>query len=132
MSEEHNRKLEKIQLIRVKFFQLMQRLGHSLEDSIVGQVLYWSTLLVGRQTGEEFSLDIAKRRAMQLEAGEKRMAFAVVALIGLVVIDINNKQLVQLCFFHVTTLVNRTLENFEICRLFVEKSRIEVLFELLS
>ena len=120
MSEEHNRKLEKIQLIRVKFFQLMQRLGHSLEDSIVGQVLYWSTLLVGRQTGEEFSLDIAKRRAMQLEAGEKRMAFAVVALIGLVVIDINNKQLVQLCFFHVTTLVNRTLENFEICRIFVE------------
>ena len=80
-----------MQLIRVKFFLFVQRLGHYPEDSIVGQVLYRSTLLAGRQTGEEFSLDIAKRRAMQLEAGEKRMAFALVTLIGSVVVDINNK-----------------------------------------
>ena len=60
------------------------------------------------------------------------MAFAVVALMGSAVVDINNEQLVQLSIFHVTTLVNRTLENFEICRLFMEKSGIEVLFELLS
>ena len=59
------------------------------------------------------------------------MAFAVVALMGSAVVDINNKQLVLLSIFHVTTLVNRTLENSEICRLFVEKSEIEVLFELL-
>ena len=63
---------------------------------------------------------------------KKRMAFAVVALMGSAVVDINNEQLVQLSIFHVTTLVNRTLENFEICRLFMEKSGIEVLFELLS
>ncbi|RVW54529.1 Translocase of chloroplast 159, chloroplastic [Vitis vinifera] len=47
------------------------KLGHSPEDSIVGQVLYRLALLVGRQTGEEFSLDTAKRRAMQLEAEGK-------------------------------------------------------------
>ena len=63
---------------------------------------------------------------------KKRMAFAVVALMDSAVVDINNEQLVQLSIFHVTTLVNRTLENFEICRLFMEKSGIEVLFELLS
>ena len=51
---------------------------------------------------------------------KKRMAFAVVALMGSAVVDINNEQLVQLSIFHVTTLVNRTLENSEICRLFVE------------
>ena len=45
---------------------------------------------------------------------KKRMAFAVVALMGSAVVDINNKQLVQLSIFHVTTLVNRTLENSEI------------------
>ena len=63
---------------------------------------------------------------------KKRMAFAVVALMGLAVVDINNKQLFQLSIFRVNTLVNRTLENSEICQLFVEKSGIEVLFELLS
>ncbi|CBI36833.3 unnamed protein product, partial [Vitis vinifera] len=51
LSEEDKRKQEKIQLIRVKFLRLVQRLG--------------------RQTGEEFSLDTAKRRAMQLEAEGK-------------------------------------------------------------
>ena len=71
LTEEDRKKLEKIQLIRVKFLRLVQRLGHSSEDSIVGQVLYRLTLLAGRQTGEEFSLDAAKRRAMQLEAEEK-------------------------------------------------------------
>ena len=45
---------------------------------------------------------------------KKRMAFAVVALMDSAVVDINNKQLVQLSIFHVTTLVNRTLENSEI------------------
>lgn len=71
LNEEDKRKQEKIQLIRVKFLRLVQRLGHSPEDSIVGQVLYRLALLAGRQTGEEFSLDTAKRRAMQLEAEGK-------------------------------------------------------------
>ncbi|KAJ9696480.1 hypothetical protein PVL29_008619 [Vitis rotundifolia] len=61
LSEEDKRKLEKIQLIRVKFLRLVQRLGHSPEDSIVGQVLYRLALLAGRQTGKDdlnFSLNI--------------------------------------------------------------------------
>lgn len=71
LSEEEKKKLEKIQLIRVKFLRLVQRLGHSSDDSIVGQVLYRLVLLAGRQTSEEFSIDTAKRRAAELEAEGK-------------------------------------------------------------
>ncbi|KAK3184658.1 hypothetical protein Dsin_031944 [Dipteronia sinensis] len=67
LSEEEKKKLEKLQQIRVKFLRLVHRLGHSSEDSIVAQVLYRLALVAGRQTGQLFSLDDAKRRALQLE-----------------------------------------------------------------
>ncbi|GFS44094.1 similar to LOW protein: E3 ubiquitin ligase-like protein [Actinidia rufa] len=44
---------------------------------------------------------------------------------------INNEQLIQLCIFHVMVLVHRTMENAETCRLFVEKSGIKALLNLL-
>ncbi|KAK2651009.1 hypothetical protein Ddye_018498 [Dipteronia dyeriana] len=67
LSEEEKKKLEKLQQIRVKFLRLVHRLGHSSEDSIVAQVLYRLALVAGRQTGQLFSLDDAKRTALQLE-----------------------------------------------------------------
>ncbi|KAJ4968013.1 hypothetical protein NE237_014714 [Protea cynaroides] len=71
LSEEEKKKLEKIQLIRVKFLRLVQRLGHSPEDSIAAQVLYRLVLVAGRQTSQAFSLENAKKTAMQLEAEGK-------------------------------------------------------------
>ncbi|XP_042516922.1 translocase of chloroplast 159, chloroplastic-like [Macadamia integrifolia] len=71
LSEEEKKKLEKIQLLRVKFLRLVQRLGHSPEDSIASQVLYRLVLVAGRQTSQAFSLESAKRTAMQLEAEGK-------------------------------------------------------------
>ncbi|PSS17338.1 E3 ubiquitin-protein like [Actinidia chinensis var. chinensis] len=44
---------------------------------------------------------------------------------------VNNEQLIQLCIFHVMVLVHRTMENAETCRLFVEKSGIKALLNLL-
>ncbi|XP_026661935.2 E3 ubiquitin-protein ligase UPL2-like isoform X2 [Phoenix dactylifera] len=44
---------------------------------------------------------------------------------------ISNEQFVQLCIFHVMVLVQRTTENSETCRLFVEKGGIEKLLKLL-
>ncbi|KAK0581493.1 hypothetical protein LWI29_014446 [Acer saccharum] len=67
LSEEEKKKLEKLQQIRVKFLRLVHRLGHSSEDSIVAQVLYRLAVVAGRQTGQLFSLDDAKRTALQLE-----------------------------------------------------------------
>ncbi|KAK1560062.1 hypothetical protein Q3G72_021751 [Acer saccharum] len=67
LSEEEKKKLEKLQQIRVKFLRLVHRLGHSSEDSIVAQVLYRFAVVAGRQTGQLFSLDDAKRTALQLE-----------------------------------------------------------------
>ncbi|XP_010522778.1 PREDICTED: translocase of chloroplast 159, chloroplastic-like isoform X3 [Tarenaya hassleriana] len=71
LSEEERKKLEKLQSLRVKFLRLMQRLGHSAEDSIAAQVLYRLALLAGRQTGQLFNLDAAKKMAMELEAEGK-------------------------------------------------------------
>ncbi|XP_010259605.1 PREDICTED: translocase of chloroplast 159, chloroplastic [Nelumbo nucifera] len=71
LSEEQKNKLEKIQFTRVKFLRLVQRLGHSPEDSIVAQVLYRMVIAAGRQTSQVFNLEIAKRTAMQLEAEGK-------------------------------------------------------------
>ncbi|KAK4489970.1 hypothetical protein RD792_000624 [Penstemon davidsonii] len=45
--------------------------------------------------------------------------------------NISDEQCMQLCIFHLMVLVHRTLENSETCRLFVEKSGIEVLLKLL-
>ncbi|XP_031280532.1 translocase of chloroplast 159, chloroplastic [Pistacia vera] len=71
LSEEEKKKLEKLQQLRVKFLRLVHRLGHSPEDSIAAQVLYRLSIVAGRQTGQLFNLDAAKRTALQLEAEGK-------------------------------------------------------------
>ncbi|KAA8527455.1 hypothetical protein F0562_034830 [Nyssa sinensis] len=71
LSEEEKRKLEKINPIAVKFFRLVQRLGRSPEDSIAAQVLYRLVLAAGRPSNQAFSLESAKRTAMELEAEGK-------------------------------------------------------------
>ncbi|GFP85609.1 translocase of chloroplast 159 chloroplastic [Phtheirospermum japonicum] len=71
LSEEEKKKLEKLQQIRVKFLRLVHRLGLSPEESMAAQVLYRLALLGGRQNTQTFSLDAAKRTALQLEAEEK-------------------------------------------------------------
>ncbi|GMJ07242.1 hypothetical protein HRI_004393400 [Hibiscus trionum] len=71
LSEEDKIKLEKLQLIRVKFLRLVQRLRLSTEDSIAAQVLYRLALVAGRQTSELFSVDSAKRKALELETEGK-------------------------------------------------------------
>ncbi|CAN8237766.1 unnamed protein product [Cochlearia groenlandica] len=68
LSEEQKQKLENLQNLRVKFLRLLQRLGLSAEDSIAGQVLYRLALFAGRQTGQLFSLDDAKKKAVESEA----------------------------------------------------------------
>ncbi|KAA8543112.1 hypothetical protein F0562_021393 [Nyssa sinensis] len=82
LSEEEKKKLEKVQLIRVKFLRLIQRLGLSPEESIAAQVLYRLALVAGRQTNQSFSVDAAKRTAMQLEAvGKDDLDFSVNILV---------------------------------------------------
>lgn len=71
LSEEEKQKLEKIQQLRVKFLRVVQRLGVSPEESIAAQVLYRMALLAGRQAGQPFSLETAKRTALLLEAEGK-------------------------------------------------------------
>ncbi|CAA3009789.1 translocase of chloroplast 159, chloroplastic-like [Olea europaea subsp. europaea] len=71
LSEEEKKKLEKLQQIRVKFLRLVYRLGLSLEESMAAQVLYRFTLLAGRQNGQIFSVDAAKRMAVELESEGK-------------------------------------------------------------
>ena len=71
LSGEEKKKLEKLQQIRVKFLRLVQRLGVSPKESIAAQVLYRKALLAGRQTGQLFSLETAKRTALLLEAKGK-------------------------------------------------------------
>ncbi|KAL3648016.1 hypothetical protein CASFOL_008984 [Castilleja foliolosa] len=71
LSEEEKKKLEKLQQIRVKFLRLVHRLGLTPEESMAAQVLYRLALLGGRQNTQTFSLDAAKRTALQLEAEEK-------------------------------------------------------------
>ncbi|XP_022742139.1 translocase of chloroplast 159, chloroplastic-like [Durio zibethinus] len=71
LSEEDKKKIEELQLIRVKFLRLVRRLGHSPEDSIASQVLYRLALVAGRQTSQLFSLDSAKGKALELETEGK-------------------------------------------------------------
>ncbi|KAF7145964.1 hypothetical protein RHSIM_Rhsim04G0222800 [Rhododendron simsii] len=71
LSEEEKKKIDKMQIIRVKFLRLVHRLGLSSEDSIASQVLYRLVLAAGRPTSQLFSLEMAKRKAMQLEAEGK-------------------------------------------------------------
>lgn len=82
LSEEEKKKLEKIHQIRVKFLRLVQRLGHSPEDSIAAQVLYRLSLVAGRPTGQSFSLETAKRTAVQLEVeGKEDLDFSLNILV---------------------------------------------------
>ncbi|KAI3679037.1 hypothetical protein L6452_38344 [Arctium lappa] len=82
LSEEERKKLETLQSIRVKFLRLVQRLGLSPDESVAAQVLYRLALIAGRQTGQSFSLDAAKRKAMELEAeGNDDLNFSVNILV---------------------------------------------------
>ncbi|GMP76561.1 hypothetical protein CsSME_00033175 [Camellia sinensis var. sinensis] len=67
VSEEEKKKLEKLQMIRVKFFRLLQRVGLSPEDSMASQVLYRLVLAAGRPSSQSLNLESAKRTALQLE-----------------------------------------------------------------
>ncbi|KAF2289178.1 hypothetical protein GH714_029239 [Hevea brasiliensis] len=69
--EEEQKMIEKIQHIRVKFLRLVQRLGHSPEDSIVAQVLHRLVLASGLHVSQEFTLEDSKKMATQLEAEGK-------------------------------------------------------------
>ncbi|KAI5671319.1 hypothetical protein M9H77_11683 [Catharanthus roseus] len=71
LSDEEKKKLEKLQQIRVKFLRLVHRLGLSPDETLAAQVLYRLALVAGRQSGQVFSIDAAKRTALQLEAEEK-------------------------------------------------------------
>ncbi|KAJ4846778.1 hypothetical protein Tsubulata_014091 [Turnera subulata] len=81
LSEEDRKKLETLQHIRVKFLRLVHRLGHSAEESIAAQVLYRLALIAGRQTNQLFSLDAAKRTAVQLETEGKDLDFSLNILV---------------------------------------------------
>ena len=72
LSEEEKKKIEKIQLVRVKFLRLVRRLGVSPEDTGVSKVLHRLAPVTGRHFSQTFSLELAaKRLAMQLEAEGK-------------------------------------------------------------
>ncbi|KAL4298240.1 hypothetical protein GQ457_12G005630 [Hibiscus cannabinus] len=71
ISDEDQQRFEKLQLIRVKFLRLVQRLGHSHTDPMVARVLYRLALASGSLFSQEFTLESAKRAAMQLEADGK-------------------------------------------------------------
>jgi GTP-binding protein EngB required for normal cell division len=72
LSEEEKKKIEKMQLLRVKFLTLVHRLGISTEDFRVSKVLHSLVLDARRYPSQTFSLEsAAKRMAMQLEAEVK-------------------------------------------------------------
>ncbi|KAG8658826.1 hypothetical protein MANES_03G195500v8 [Manihot esculenta] len=69
--KEEKKMIEKIQHIRVKYLRLVQRLGHSLEDSIVTHVLHRLVLASGLHVHQESNLEDSKKMAAQLEAEGK-------------------------------------------------------------
>ncbi|XP_022760564.1 translocase of chloroplast 159, chloroplastic-like [Durio zibethinus] len=71
ISDEDKKRFEKLQLIRVKFLRLVQRLGYSAADPMVAKVLYRLALASGSFFSQEFTLESAKKAAMQLEAENK-------------------------------------------------------------
>ncbi|MBA0782380.1 hypothetical protein Gotri_000269, partial [Gossypium trilobum] len=82
LTEEDKIKLEKLQLIRVKFLRILQRLGLSTEDSLAAQVLYRLAHVARRQTSELFSVDSAKRKALELETeGKDDLSFSINMLV---------------------------------------------------
>uniref|UniRef100_A0A7N0TT84 AIG1-type G domain-containing protein n=1 Tax=Kalanchoe fedtschenkoi TaxID=63787 RepID=A0A7N0TT84_KALFE len=82
LSQEERKKLESIQQLRVKFLRLIHRLGQSSEDSIAAQVLYRLVLVAGRPSNQAFSLDAAKKTALELESqGEGNLNFSLNILV---------------------------------------------------
>ncbi|XP_008790222.2 translocase of chloroplast 101, chloroplastic-like [Phoenix dactylifera] len=75
ITEEEKKLHERVELIKVKFLRLVQRLGHSPEDTVAAQVLYRLNLAEGikhgRQTNRAFSFENARKKASQLEAEGK-------------------------------------------------------------
>ncbi|XP_078445278.1 translocon at the outer envelope membrane of chloroplasts 159 isoform X2 [Wolffia australiana] len=74
VDEEEKKLQEKVDQIKVKFLRLVHRLGHSPEDRVAAQVLYRLSLAEGirrgRQIGRAFSLENAKKKALELEEAE--------------------------------------------------------------
>ncbi|CAE6140308.1 unnamed protein product [Arabidopsis arenosa] len=81
LSEEEKHKLEKLQSMRVKYLRLVHRLGQSVETSIAAQVLYDLAFLTLRHSGQSFSLDAAKKMAMDSEAKGKDLNFSLNILV---------------------------------------------------
>ncbi|KAK2984422.1 hypothetical protein RJ640_014828 [Escallonia rubra] len=71
LSEEEKKKLEKIQQIRIVYLRLVQRLGRSIHDPIVEQVLQRLVLAAGKPSCRAFDLEFAKTAAMEVEAKDK-------------------------------------------------------------
>ncbi|PKA62248.1 Translocase of chloroplast 159, chloroplastic [Apostasia shenzhenica] len=71
MNDEEKKLHEKVEQIRVKFLRLVQRLGHSPDDTVAAQVLYRLSLAEGirrgRQISRAFSIESSKKQALQLE-----------------------------------------------------------------
>ncbi|KAK9930153.1 hypothetical protein M0R45_027205 [Rubus argutus] len=67
--------------------------------------------------------------AMEMDSEDKEQPL--VGTVDSAADGISNDQFIQLSIFHLMVLVHRTMENAEICRLFVEKSGIDALLKLL-
>ncbi|KAK0608090.1 hypothetical protein LWI29_025376 [Acer saccharum] len=82
LSEEEKRIIDKIQHLRVKFLRLVKKLGLSADDPIVAQVLYRLALALGNLSVQAYSLESAKRIAMQQETeGEDDLDFSLNILV---------------------------------------------------
>ncbi|KAM6545171.1 hypothetical protein CsatB_025907 [Cannabis sativa] len=68
LSIEDKKKIEKMQVLRVKFLRLVHRLGISLEDSKVSQVLEKLFLDVEKHTNHFDALESTKKVALDFEA----------------------------------------------------------------
>ncbi|TXG71734.1 hypothetical protein EZV62_000313 [Acer yangbiense] len=82
LNEEEKRIIDKIQHLRVKFLRLVKKLGLSADDPIVAQVLYRLALALGSLSVQAYSLESAKRIAMQQETeGEDDLDFSLNILV---------------------------------------------------
>ncbi|XP_062108645.1 translocase of chloroplast 159, chloroplastic [Humulus lupulus] len=70
-SEEDKKKIEKMQFLKVKFLRLVHRLGISLEDSKVTQVLDRLVLDVEKHTKHFGTLESTKKMALDFEADNR-------------------------------------------------------------
>ncbi|PON88325.1 Chloroplast protein import component [Trema orientale] len=71
LSEEEKKKIEKMRLLRVNFLRLAHRLGISLEDSTITQVLAGLVLDVGKNTNHFGTPESTKKMALDFEAENK-------------------------------------------------------------